>query len=934
MNVNRYLFFIVLNMAIMQTLIAQTKEIVGYYPNWQWYDRDGLVNPTSIDYSKYTIINYAFFSPQTDGTINSTDSWADDNLLLGQPDWINGGYLPNTSIIALAHNNNVQVLPSIGGWTLSDNFPSIAADAAKRSTFAQACIDLIETYDFDGIDLDWEYPGYVPHSGTPNDMANFNLLLQDIRTALDSLSLVTGQTYMITAAVGAAPSHMAHIDWAVASSYLDLINLMSYDFYGAWDAYNNHNSPLYAPTVGNSALCIDAAFQQLTTTYGVPSTKINIGVAFYGRSTTGSTALFATNSGNVDATTFPEDEGMPLYYNIEKRLNLFTEHWDATAQVPYLSGNSLNTFVSYDNEASIGLKAAYIVNNNAAGAIIWEITGDYLETAEGSGIIAGTPLADTLQAILLGNVPFFPSINVSNPTNNEILVQGSSIDFTANVTDADGSITTVLFIVNNDTLTLSNPTENVFVANWLAANTGDFSLQVVATDNDGQTSESTTNFTVISNTAQAPTISITNIENGETFNTAPINIQANASDTDGIVANVSLLINGNAYVAANIGVDSYQLSWTPEANGTYTLIAIATDNTGITSSDTLTIVVNISVSPPTGDLIGEMQITSDWGEGYCADIIITNNLATDISGWTLTLSHDNPITSAWNVGTWQENPTTTGNYSFTNATWNAILPAGQASTTIGFCASYNNSITTPYNASLNGLTVVFENDNTTNNRLLVKLMLEGAYNTSSNNMQAALADNNVLPLVQPFNIIPWNYNGSEQLATTSIIPADIIDWVLVELRDTSNDAIIVATKAALLASDGTVWDTDGFQGVNFSNLNGEYYVVLRPRNHLAVISSNVLSLPNLSLYDFTQSSNVLSGSSQMTFINGIYALKAGDINADGVVSVTDFNTYISQAAGINQYVNSDLDFNATTTVDDFNLYINNASIIGVQQIRY
>jgi len=74
-----------------------------------------LVEHVSIDYSKYTIINYSFFSPQVDGSIIQTDAWADENLLFGEHDWVNGGYLPNTSLIDIAHVNGVKVLVSIGG---------------------------------------------------------------------------------------------------------------------------------------------------------------------------------------------------------------------------------------------------------------------------------------------------------------------------------------------------------------------------------------------------------------------------------------------------------------------------------------------------------------------------------------------------------------------------------------------------------------------------------------------------------------------------------------------------------------------------------------------------------------------------------------------------------------------------------------------------
>ena len=388
---------------------AQTcKEVVGYYPNWQWYDREKLVNPQSIDYSKYSILNYCFFKPEVDGTISSHDPWADENLLLGEPDWQNGGYIPGTSIVYQAHSNGVKILPSIGGWTLSGNFPGIAADPVKRATFAQSCVDLIQTYGFDGIDLDWEYPGFAPHNGTPQDKANFNLLLAEIRTAIDNYGTSIGQTMLLTAAVGAGEDKMNNIDWPVVSNYLDIINVMSYDFFGSWDATANHNAPLFAPQQGDPQFNLAWAIDQLVNHYNVDSGKITAGVAFYGRSaeTNGSPDLFASTTGQLDVTTFPEDQGTPLYYNILLKSSQFDEHWDDTAKVPYMTGKTgLNTFLSYDNEASIEAKAQFIVENELRGAIIWEITGDYIETSPGSGIVSATPLASKLNNVFCNYVP-------------------------------------------------------------------------------------------------------------------------------------------------------------------------------------------------------------------------------------------------------------------------------------------------------------------------------------------------------------------------------------------------------------------------------------------------------------------------------------------------------------------------------------------------
>lgn len=411
-----FLFFLILNVKMNSQ--SPCKEIVGYYPNWQWYDRSNLVKPTTIAYSKYSIINYCFFKPEASGFISNTDAWADENLLQGQINWSTtpSSYYPNTSVIDLAHNAGTKVMVSIGGWTLSDNFPGIAASAGNRATFAHECNRLLQFYNFDGIDIDWEYPGYADHSGTTADKANFTVFLNQIRDSITALGIKTGKSYKLSACFGASATHAANIEWTNIVPVLDMINLMTYDFFGAWDCLANHNSPLYAPTAGDPSFNLNSAFNMLVTGYGVPSSKINLGIGFYGRSQTGATALHSATSCNVDASIFSADDGSPLYYNIMDKMPLFDQYWDNTSKVPYLlgksSGSAAGTFLSYDDNLSVAYKAQYIKNNNARGAIIWEITGDYLETSAGSGIVAGTPLLDTLNQV-------FCSITTNVETHNQ-----------------------------------------------------------------------------------------------------------------------------------------------------------------------------------------------------------------------------------------------------------------------------------------------------------------------------------------------------------------------------------------------------------------------------------------------------------------------------------------------------------------------------------
>ena len=396
------------------------QTVIGYFGNWNWYRRDKLVNPTTVQYAKYTILNYSFYLPDAEGGINSSDGWADENLLLGEPDWSTTpvGRKPNTSMIDLAHLNACKIVPSIGGWSGSDHFSDIAAQPAKSARFAHACARLCDSLHFDGIDIDWEYPGVATRAGTPADWGNYISFLQQIRDSLSALGNRTGKHYLLTAAVGASAETMEKIDWAKLVPILDYINLMTYDFFGPWDPIANHNAPLYAPAQGDSLFNAASAVKALTEHYQVPSQKLNMGVAFYGRAlkTTQTPALFAPLTGTADSETFPDDLGIPTYYDLLPKLSLFDQKWDEVAQVPYLVGlNGLNTFVSYDDERSIRTKGQFIKDHHLAGAIIWELTGDYIQGST-AGTIQATPLLDALNGALcsslsLEDVPAAPILS-------------------------------------------------------------------------------------------------------------------------------------------------------------------------------------------------------------------------------------------------------------------------------------------------------------------------------------------------------------------------------------------------------------------------------------------------------------------------------------------------------------------------------------------
>ncbi len=388
-------FYVLFSVGVTLPAMTQQKEIIGYYPSWKWKSGTTTMTPARIPYKKLTIIDYAFFYPQADGHLAGRDSIGDDLILNGERDTLNGTYKSGSALVELAHRNGVKVLLSVGGWDDSYNFPQVAASQATRAVFAHSCIEQLQKYGFDGIDVDWEFPCFSDHKGTPDDKYNYTFLLQLTRDSLDLFGSQTNRHYLLTAALPAQESRMKNYEIQKVTQLLDMLNVMTYDLSGQWDSLSGHNAPLYAPNAIDTDRNVDAAFRLFNKTYNLPASKINLGVPFYGRTYADCVGLYAHHKG-VDTVHFPD--GDCFYYDIVACRDKFSRMWDDRAKVPYLVSSSWKTFISYDDEESVRYKAQYVIDNHACGLIIWEITGDFLP--DGS-----TPLLDVIDSTFRASVP-------------------------------------------------------------------------------------------------------------------------------------------------------------------------------------------------------------------------------------------------------------------------------------------------------------------------------------------------------------------------------------------------------------------------------------------------------------------------------------------------------------------------------------------------
>jgi len=211
--------------------------------------------------------------------------------------------------------------------------------------------------------------------------------------------------------------------------------------------------------------------------------------------------------------------------------------------------------------------------------------------------------------------------------------------------------------------------------------------------------------------------------------------------------------------------------------------------------------------------------------------------------------------------------------------------------------------------------------NLINNEFFVNLrvFLQGPFNVNS---MASLPEN-VIPLEQPYHTAPWNYSGTESVG--SIPDEQVVDWVLVELRDaataaTATQQTIIARKAFFILRNGNIVDTDGVSAIQFDvPVQQQLFAVVHHRNHLSIMSNDPVQKSGfLYNYDFTDGQTKAYLQGQVMVASGLYAMVAGDANASGIVNLSDKSDHWDPTAGKPGYLPFDFNFDAEVNNPDKN----------------
>lgn len=353
-----------------------SKRTIGYYESWANTDsrKCQKVAPEDLNLDGFTHMNFAFsFFDPSSFEITPMDS--------------NGASLYSRFTALKSKKSSLQTWISVGGWSFTDPGPTqtafseMTSTSGNRQKFINGLIKFMDTYGFDGVDLDWEYPGADDRGGKSQDTANYVSLATELRAAF-------GTKYGISMTLPTSYWYLQHFDLLGIQKSVDWFNLMAYDLHGIWDAQSKFVGPYVAPHTNITE--IDLGLDLLWRS-GVDPTKVVMGQGWYGRSFTlkdpscnkpngvceftgGAIAGPCSNAAGILDLEEIDD--------IISKNNLKPIH-DEKAGVKWITWDD-NQWVSYDDTDTFAQKKDFANSRCLGGLMVWAM--DQVDQTKSNGL--------------------------------------------------------------------------------------------------------------------------------------------------------------------------------------------------------------------------------------------------------------------------------------------------------------------------------------------------------------------------------------------------------------------------------------------------------------------------------------------------------------------------------------------------------------------
>ena len=321
------------------------KTIFGYYSTWHFDDYSSLQKNVDV-----VNLSFAYVTKNFTLDMSSINQRIDKYLEV--------------------RKYGVRVVLSVQGYGANgQNFSDAASTPENRKKLADEMLKVVETYHFDGIDIDWEYPTYLT-SRPVADKANYTLLMETIYGTFKQAN----PDYLVTAALPGGAYGFNRYNLKDVEPFMDYLHLMTYDLEASSNAL--HHCALYSSR-GTATSASGDASVEIYNVKGFPKSKIVLGIAFYGKYVS---VPEGTNGGLGGKTTSKYNTltyGAIYQSFLSKLGNGVTYYWDKDSKAPYLYDKDRGYFITYEDEKSIAAKCDYARNEELGGVMIWELGEDY-----------------------------------------------------------------------------------------------------------------------------------------------------------------------------------------------------------------------------------------------------------------------------------------------------------------------------------------------------------------------------------------------------------------------------------------------------------------------------------------------------------------------------------------------------------------------------
>lgn len=360
-----------------------THRVIGYYEAWSARRECYPFPPAAIPIEGLTHLNFAFgYIAPSSYEVTPMDGATPASL-----------FTQTADVRSLKSGlSDLKVYISLGGWTFSDNgtdtqplFSEIASTESNRKKFANNLVDFMKKYGFDGVDIDWEYPGAPDRGGEEHDTSNFVALLKTLKETFDaSIHGPYGLTFTI-------PSSYWYLRWFDVPGmlkYADWTNIMSYDLHGVWDKEN----PIGSIVQSHTNLTEIKLSMELLWRNNVAPEQVVLGLGFYGRSFQLQDKSCSTPgcefAGAAEPGSCTKNGGTLAYFEIQdiiKDQNPKVIHDKAAASKYFVYGR--DQWVSFDDADTFTQKVDYANSVGLGGLMIWSVDQDDKEFSAMQGLL-------------------------------------------------------------------------------------------------------------------------------------------------------------------------------------------------------------------------------------------------------------------------------------------------------------------------------------------------------------------------------------------------------------------------------------------------------------------------------------------------------------------------------------------------------------------